>query len=257
MTRGGERIATALSEATRGGAPALAAFVTAGFPSRGGFASLVREAASVADVLEVGIPFSDPMADGVTIQRASRIARANGASVSWVLSSLAAVAPSTATPIVLMSYLNPLLAYGWERFARDAAASGLAGLIVPDLPLEEQDALRPALVAAGLALVQMVSPVTPDDRLARLAAASEGFLYAVTVTGTTGGPLGDLEALTEYLRRVRAASSQCVLAGFGVRTHADVARLVPPAHGVVVGSALIAALARGENARTFLAGVRP
>jgi tryptophan synthase alpha chain len=159
--------------------------------------------------------------------------------------------------MLLMSYVNPLLAYGWERFAHDAADAGVTGLIVPDLPLEEQHALRPALVDAGLALVQMTTPVTPEKRLARLGAASEGFVYAVTVTGTTGGDFGDGSALADYLRRVRGATSHYVLAGFGVKTKEDVAKLVPPAHGVVVGSALIAALERRERAGAFLAGVRP
>jgi tryptophan synthase alpha chain len=256
MTRGGVRIAGALREATVAGQPAVATFVTAGFPSKDGFSRLLREVASASDVLEVGIPFSDPMADGVTIQRASRTAIANGTSVSSVLSALAALAPSLATPVVLMSYFNPLLAYGLTRFSRDAADAGVSGLIVPDLPLEEQHALRPAMLSSGLALVQMVTPVTPDARLARLAALSEGFVYAVTVTGTTGGGLGGNGDLPGYLRRVRGATDKFVLAGFGVRTNGDVAALVPPADGVVVGSALIAALERGESAGAFLAGVR-
>ena len=257
MTRGGERIAATLHEAARRGRPALAAFITAGFPSRERFAPLLREIARASDIVEVGIPFSDPMADGVTIQRASRVALAGGTTVSWALSSLAAVAAGASTPVLFMSYVNPLLAYGWRRFAHDAAHAGVAGLIVPDLPLEEQAPLRPALVDAGLALVQMVTPVTSDARIAKLASASEGFLYAVTVTGTTGGGLGEDGGLSRYLARLCGATSQCVLAGFGVKTAADVVKLVPPAHGVVVGSALIAAVERGESAGAFLAGLRP
>jgi len=256
MTRGGERMAAALHDAARDGRPALATFITAGFPSREGFARLLQEVAQASDVVEVGIPFSDPMADGVTIQRASRVALASGTTVAWTLSALAAVTATMSTPVLLMSYVNPLLAYGWKRFAGHAAAAGLAGLIVPDLPLEEQDALRPALVDARLALVQMVTPVTPEARIAKLASASEGFLYAVTVNGTTGGELGGDDRWSRYLGRLRDATSQVVLAGFGVRTKADVARLVPPAHGVVVGSALIEALSRGESAGAFLAGLR-
>jgi tryptophan synthase alpha chain len=257
MTAGGARIASAIRAAkTRRGA-AIAAYVTAGFPSRADFASVFAETAGAADLLEVGVPFSDPMADGVTIARASRIAIADGATLAWIVGELSRLTPSTATPVVLMSYLNPLLAYGFARLARDLSESGVSGVIVPDLPLEEQDPFRPPLAAAGLALVQMVTPATPPERLTRLAAASEGFVYAVTVTGTTGGRLTAEADRARYLERVRVASAHPVLAGFGVATAEDVAALVPPADGVVIGSALMAAGKRGVSAASFLEGVRP
>ena len=255
MTRGGERIASVLLEARRAGRPAVAAYLIAGFPSRGSFPALLREVSSASDIVEVGIPFSDPMADGVTIERASRIALMNGTTLSSTLQALAASAPALATPVVLMSYLNPLLAYGVPRLARDAAAAGVSGFIVPDLPLEEQECFRPTIGASGLAFIQMVTPATPPPRLARLGAEGDGFVYAVTVTGTTGGRLGAPAELTAYLERVRAATAHPILAGFGVRTRADVAASVPPADGVVVGSALIAAIERGEDPTQFLAGL--
>ena len=255
MTRGGDRIASAILKAATAGRPAVAAFLTAGFPSRASFPSLLCEVSAASDVLEVGVPFSDPMADGVTIQRASRIALLDATTLSWILAALVSRVPSMAAPVVLMSYVNPLLAYGASRLARDAKEAGVSGLIVPDLPIEEQGLLRPHLHAAGLALIQMVTPTTPGPRLERLAAESDGFVYAVTITGTTGGRLNALAELTGYLERVRAATTHPILAGFGVRTRDDVAAMVPPADGVVVGSALLAAIERGESPGTFLAGL--
>jgi tryptophan synthase alpha chain len=255
MTAGGVRIRSAILKARLAGRPAVAAYVTAGFPARGAFPALLRELSAACDILEVGIPFSDPMADGVTIQRASRIALLNGTTVAWTLRTLAASAGAFETPLVLMSYLNPLLAYGPPRLARDAAAAGVAGLIVPDLPLDEQDCLRPLLGDSGLAFIQMVTPATPAPRLGRIAAEADGFVYAVTVTGTTGGRLGAGSDLTGYLARARAATTLPLLAGFGVRGRDDVAAAVPPADGVVVGSALIAAIEDGRSPAAFLAGL--
>jgi tryptophan synthase alpha chain len=223
---------------------------------RASFPGLLREVSLACDILEVGIPFSDPMADGVTIQRASHIALGDGTTLPWTLQVLAAAIPSFSIPVVVMSYLNPLLAYGISRLARDAAAAGVSGFVVPDLPLEEQGPIRPPLIGAGLAFVQMLTPATPVPRLTRISAESDGFVYAVTVRGTTGGRLERRLELAGYLDRVRAATSLPVLAGFGVRTREDILALVPPADGVVVGSALIAAIERGESPGIFLAGLR-
>lgn len=255
MTQGGDRITSAILKATNAGRAAVAAYVTAGFPARGSFRALLREVSAACDVLEVGIPFSDPMADGVTIQRASRVALLDGTTLSWTLRTLASSVAAFRAPVIVMSYLNPLLAYGTSRLARDAAATGVSGFIVPDLPLEEQDGLRTELNASGLALIQMVTPATPAPRLARIGAQADGFVYAVTVTGTTGGRLDAGSDLTDYLKRARAATTRPLLAGFGVRTWDDVAAAVPPADGVVVGSALIAAIERGERPAAFLAGL--
>jgi tryptophan synthase alpha chain len=255
MTPGGDRITSAITKAASAGRAAIAAYITAGFPARRSFPALLLDVSAACDIVEVGIPFSDPMADGVTIQRASRIALKDGTTLSWTLQTLASSVASLRTPVVVMSYLNPLLAYGTSRLARDAAAAGVSGFIVPDLPLEEQTALRTELDASGLALIQMVTPATPGPRLARIGAQADGFVYAVTVTGITGGRLGAGSDLTGYLARARAATTRPLLAGFGVGTWDDVAAAVPPADGVVVGSALIAAIERGERPAAFLAGL--
>jgi tryptophan synthase alpha chain len=207
-------------------------------------------------VIEIGLPFSDPMADGMTIQRSSRVALANGVTLDWMLAELAALANRPRAPLLLMSYLNPLLAHGVGRLARDARAAGIAGFIVPDLPFEECAELRAALAAESLALVQMVTPVTPAPRLAMLARESQGFVYAVTMTGTTGRDVAVPDAVLEYLDRVRSAAGVPVCAGFGIRHAAQVARLAGHADGVIVGSALVEVLERDGDPAEFLRSLR-
>ena len=177
------RLSGAIRAAVDRGEPALVAFMTAGFPQIDKFAEHLNAVASVADVVEIGVPFTDPMADGMTIQRSSQAALKQGVSLKWILAELARMQRPEA-PLVLMSYLNPLLQYGYARLAQDAAAAGVCGFIVPDLPFDEGDEFRAALAKEGVALVQMVTPVTMPERLARVCAASEGFVYAVTMTGT-------------------------------------------------------------------------
>jgi tryptophan synthase alpha chain len=249
-----ERIGAAL-RAAPGGEPALVAYLTAGFPRRQTFATDLRALAPACDLIEVGVPFTDPMADGVTIQRASQSALAQGVSLRWILEELAALG-DLRVPVVLMSYLNPLLAYGLERLAAAAAHAGVSGFIVPDLPLDESHELHAALADAQLALVQMVTPVTEPARLQALCARSQGFVYAVTMTGTTGRSVAVPEAVLGYLDRVRASSSLPVCAGFGIRSRAQVQRLRGHVDGVVVGSALVEVLERGEDPGAWLRALR-
>jgi tryptophan synthase alpha chain len=253
---GGARLAEAIRGHGHASRLALAAFLTAGFPDRERFLGLLPAVAAVADVVELGVPFSDPMADGTTIQRASRAALAAGTTLRWILDALAALAPRPGAPLVLMSYLNPLLAFGLERLPRAAVAAGVSGVIVPDLPLEESVALRSALDPAGIALIGMVTPVTPPERLQRIGAASQGFTYAVTMTGTTGGLASARDGLASYLDRARAASAVPLLAGFGIRDARQVAALAGHADGFIVGSALIEAIEAGRDPAAFLAALR-
>jgi tryptophan synthase alpha chain len=239
-----------------GEGPALVAFLTAGFPSREDFGKQLLAVAAAADVVEIGVPFSDPMADGVTIQRASEQALRAGVSLRWILETLTRL-PATRAPLLLMSYLNPLLAYGLPRLAQEAARARVCGFIVPDLPYDESEGVRAALAPEGLALVQMVTPVTEPERLARVAAASQGFVYAVTMTGTTGRNAGAAADMAAYLARVRAAATVPVCAGFGIRTREQVEALRGMVDGVVVGSALVEVLERGESAQQWLAALRP
>jgi len=251
-----EAITKAIRDASARGMPALVAFMTAGFPGRAQFAETLRKISEAADVIEIGVPFSDPMADGVTIQRSSRAALAGGVTLAWILAELATLAERPRAPLLLMSYLNPLLAYGMERLPADARAAGIAGFVVPDLPYEECEDLRAALAGEGIALVQMVTPVTPAARLEMLARESQGFVYAVTMTGTTGHDVSVPEAVLDYLARVRASATVPVCAGFGIRHAAQVMRLAGHADGVIVGSALVEVLECGEDPAAFLRGLR-
>ena len=251
-----ERIGSAIRTAASGGEPALVAYLTAGFPSRARFRDHVRALAAAADVVEVGVPFTDPMADGVTIQRASLAALSQGVSLTWILEELTALR-GVAAPLLLMSYLNPLLSFGIARLAETAARAGVSGFIVPDLPLDESSELRSGLDHFQLALVQMVTPVTGAERLAQLCAGSQGFVYAVTMTGTTGRNVAVPTAVLDYLDRVRAASPLPVCAGFGIRSREQVERLRGHVDGVVVGSALVEVLEKGDDPGTFLRALRP
>jgi tryptophan synthase alpha chain len=247
-----DTISAAIRQASSGGRPAVVAFATAGFPDRGGFVGNLQAIASEADVVEIGVPFSDPMADGATIQRASFAALKDGFTLPWLLGELEAMQPRPKAPLLLMSYLNPLLAFGLHRLPEAVAKAGVAGFIIPDLPYEESAEMRAALDRVGVALVQMVTPVTPPARLRMLCEASQGFVYAVTMTGTTGKSVAVPDAVLEYMDRVRAVSPVPVCAGFGIRSRDQVARMQGHVDGVVVGSALVEVLERGEDPAAFL-----
>ena len=256
-----ERIGAAIQAVVARGRPALVGYLTAGFPSRRKFKENLAAVAGNCDVVEIGVPFSDPMADGTTIQRASFAALADGVTLPWILDELNSIEPRHPVPILLMSYLNPLLAFGMERLPRAAARAGVSGFIVPDLPFEESGDLHRALEAEGLALVQMVTPVTPPERLEMLCREARGFIYAVTMTGTTGksadGKFADVPLdVLEYMDRVKSLAEVPVCAGFGIRSARQVARLAPHVDGVVVGSALVETLERGEDVGAFLRSLR-
>ncbi len=255
-----DTISAAINAAVAQGRPALVGFLTAGFPNRSQFKDNLTAVLGACDVVEIGVPFSDPMADGTTIQRASFVALADGVTLPWIFQEIKAIALPRATPVLLMSYLNPLLKFGLERLPRAAAAAGVAGFIVPDLPYEESDELKAALDAEGLALVQMVTPVTPPERLNMLCKSAQGFVYAVTMTGTTGAVAGlssEVPAdVLAYMDRVKQCSTVPVCAGFGIRSRAQVARLASHVDGVIVGSALVETLERGGDVRAFLASLR-
>jgi tryptophan synthase alpha chain len=252
---GRDAISGAIRAAAAKGEPALVAFLTAGFPSREKFRQHLQAVAAGADVVEIGVPFTDPMADGVTIQRSSHAALAQGVSLRWIFSELEAM-PRLQTPLLLMSYLNPLLAFGIKRLAGAAAKAGVSGFIVPDLPLDESAEMRAALDAHELALVQMVTPVTKPERMKQLCAGSQGFVYAVTMTGTTGKSVAVPAEVVHYLDRVRELASVPVCAGFGIRSREQVELLRGHVDGVVIGSALVEVLERGEDATDWLRKLR-
>jgi len=250
-----ERISAAINGAKAAGRVGLVPYVTAGYPDKHGFTETLRNIAAVADVIEIGVPFSDPMADGVTIQRASHDAIENGVTLRWILEQLEA-AGNIGAPLVLMSYLNPLLVYGYEKLAADCVRAGVCGFIVPDLPLEECSEFSAALDAQELALVQLVTPATPPERMQQLCDASKGFIYAVTVKGVTGGGAALPAELPAYLDGIREIARIPVCAGFGIRGPEQVAELAPHADGVIVGSALVETLEAGQDPAEFLISLR-
>ena len=251
-----ESISAAIRAAKSKGTPAIVAYITAGFPTKEAFRELLSQVGAAADVIELGVPFTDPMADGTTIQRSSRVALANGVSLKWILEQLSQPGMKPQAPILLMSYLNPLLAFGLDKLPKAAAEAGVSGFIVPDLPYEESAEMRSALEAYGLALVQFVTPVTPDERVQMLTQSTSGFIYAVTMTGTTGKNVAVPQDVLDYFARVKKMSPSPVCAGFGIRSGEQVARLAPYIDGAIVGSALVEVIERGEDPASFLRSLR-
>ncbi len=232
------------------GRKALIPFITAGDPSLAATVPVMHAlVAAGADVIELGVPFSDPMADGPTIQRSSERALARGAGMRYVLEAVAQFRRTdTTTPVVLMGYLNPVEIRGAEGFASAAAEAGVDGVLLVDLPPEEAGDLRAAFAARQLALVLLASPTTPEARVARLCSDAAGYLYYVSFNGVTGASdLLDMDAAGQRLRHLRQAASVPVVAGFGIRDAATAAAMAVDADGVVVGSALVAELARASG----------
>ena len=251
-----ESISAAIESANTDKRTGLVPFITAGYPEPAEFLDTLRAVAEVGDVVEVGIPFSDPMADGMTIQRSSYVAIEKGVTLKWIFDQLESIKGQIEIPIVFMSYLNPLLAFGFEELAQRALDSGVCGFIVPDLPFEECAEIRSALEAKGIGLIQLVTPATPPDRLEMLARESRGFLYAVTITGITGGDSGLPDDLAEYLDKVSEVSPLPVCAGFGIRAAEDVVNVGKHAAGAIVGSALVEVLENGNDPAEFLRQLR-
>jgi tryptophan synthase alpha chain len=250
-----ERIGAAINAANKDGQTGLVPFITAGYPDPATFGASLQAIAEVGDVVELGVPFSDPMADGMTIQRSSFAAIENGVTLTWIFDQLDPIQDSVDAPLIMMSYLNPLLAFGYAKLASRARETGVCAFIVPDLPYEESAEISAALDAEGVGLIQLVTPATPADRLKLLAGASRGFLYAVTVTGITGSSSLPPD-LAVYLDQVSAVSSIPVCAGFGIRTAEDVRNVGKHAAGAIVGSALVEVLERGEDPAAYLRQLR-
>ncbi|MER2090180.1 MAG: tryptophan synthase subunit alpha [Sporosarcina sp.] len=196
--------------------------------------------------IELGIPFSDPVADGPVIQEAGERALAKGATLRTVLAELASFKDEVIVPLVIMTYLNPVLRYGIDRFATDCHNSGISGLIVPDMPHEESGLLRHALAESDIALIPLVSLTSPPERIEKITAAAEGFVYAVTVNGITGVRDGFGDNLAGHLKQLKAVSPVPVLAGFGISTPEQVLSIGALADGIIVGSVIVDALHRND-----------
>jgi tryptophan synthase alpha chain len=214
-------------------------YLMTGYPDPASCAELLDTlAAAGADGIELAVPFSDPLADGTTIQRAGALALEQGASMEMALGMLREFRTRWQTPVVLMTYYNPVLAYGPERLAREGAAAGLDGLIVPDVPLEEAGPLQAICRAAGLHLISLVAPTSTDARLAQTAEMAGGFIYCVALVGVTGARAELSEELPTFLGRVRTQCRQPLVIGFGIAKPEHVRALHGLADGVIVASAL-------------------
>lgn len=245
MSEGIQRIATAF--ASRRPAAALMPYLMGGFPT---LADSIRIGEACvrggADILELGVPYSDPLADGPVIHEAATRALAAGANLAGVLEVARALAPRV--PVVLMCYANMVLAPGAEKFVERLARTGASGLIVPDLPYEEADPVLGACDAHGLALVPLVAPTTPPQRLARIGARARGFLYTVSVVGTTGERAARAGRFAGVLARAKAATEVPVALGFGISTPAQARQAADAgADGVIVGSRLVRAAAESPD----------
>ena len=239
------RIASRFAALRATGRGALIPFLEAFDPDRATAMAILRGMpAAGADLIEIGMPFTDPMADGPTVQAAGLRGLKAGATLAGTLAMVADFRTGDAdTPVVLMGYLNPVLSYGPERFCADAAHAGVDGLIVVDLPSEEADWLAGPAEANALDIIRLVAPTTHDSRLPQVLRGSSGFVYYVSITGITGTRSATAEGLAEALPRIRRATSLPVAIGFGIRTPAQAAEAVTIADAVVVGSALIDTLA--------------
>ncbi len=247
----------AFQKARAEGRRAVIPYLTAGYPSPELFLDYALRLAEEADLFEVGLPFSDPLGDGPVIQRASEAALRQGVRTGKVLQLVGKLAERTDVPLLLMTYLNPVLAYGKERFFREFAAAGVKGVILPDLPPDEDPEVAEAARAAGLATVFLLAPTSTDRRIEVVTGYTTGFVYAVSVTGVTGARDRLPEEIGPLVRRVKAKTELPVAIGFGISGEATARQAAAAgADGVVVGSALIRAIEAGEDPRRVLQAVR-
>ena len=228
----------------------LATFLTVGFPDRKATLPLISAMIEGGvDIIELGVPFSDPLADGTTIQRSSQIALENGITLADCMDICAQVrSRHPDVPLLMMGYYNPVLAYGIERFAQEGKRSGLDGLIVADLPPEEAGALRQACEANGIEVIFLLAPTSTDERIKIVSDASTSLIYCVSLTGVTGARKELDNALPEFIGRVRSKTSLPLVVGFGISTRAQVEAVGAHADSVVVGSALIKVIENSESA---------
>lgn len=254
-----DRLGQHLRARRAAGRRVLVPYLTAGYPAPDATVDLLdRIARAGADVIELGVPFSDPLADGPTIQRASQRALEHGATLRSTMDALEAFRADHDTPVVLFSYLNPVLAHGAERFVADAIERGADGVLLTDLPLGGDDGLETSLERSPLPLVRLIAPTTPPERAKAIAARAQGFVYYISRTGVTGARAELREGLTGEVARLRSASDVPIAVGFGISTPEQAAEVVRVADGVVVGSALIDALDEGgaEAVEAFVTGLR-
>lgn len=247
---GQEQIAAAFARARRNGRAALMPYYTLGYPNRAASLAVISAVAAASDLLELGVPFSDPLADGPTIQHSTQVALEEGTTLADCLAMVRELRrEGVHTPILLFGYYNPFLAYGLEALARDARDAGVQGFIVPDLPPEEAGDLEAAAANAGLAYIHFLAPTSSERRIEAVTTRARGFIYLVSVTGVTGARQSLGDHLGEFVQRVRRRTSAPLAVGFGISTPEQAAAIGRMADGVIVGSALINAVDRADSGK--------
>ena len=241
------RLSRRFEQVRASGRGALVTFITAGDPNPSASADLLqRLPAAGADIIEVGMPFSDPMADGPSIQAASQRALASGMTLARTLAMVSDFrANDSDTPLVLMGYFNPIYRYGPTRFVEDALSAGVDGLIIVDLPPEEDQELCHPALTAGLHWIRLITPTTDDDRMNTVLKNTSGFVYYVSIAGITGTRAAATDSIESATKRIRGKTSLPIAVGFGIRTRAQVREIIQVADAAVVGSALIDRIAEG------------
>ncbi|MDX1429675.1 MAG: tryptophan synthase subunit alpha [Rhodothermales bacterium] len=249
---------------------AMGIFVTCGFPSVKDTVPIMQAIdRGGADFIELGMPFSDPLAEGRPIQHSSKVALENGTTLETAFQSVHEFRKTSETPVLLMGYVNPIMSFGERNFCAAAASAGVDGLILPDLPPEESSELKVEAASHELAMVFLIAPNTPPDRIRTIDRSSTAFVYAVSMTGLTGSSLGATDAVTTYLQKARDLVDSPLLVGFGITSSDDAARLSEHTDGFIVGSALVNLIdkmwgdadldrrARIEGVETFVRSLRP
>jgi tryptophan synthase alpha chain len=253
---GAGRLDTTFQRLKLNGEKALITYLMAGDPGLPETEQLVLEMEKAgADVVELGVPFSDPIADGPVIQQAAERALRNGTSLSKILVMVKDIRTKSQIPIVLMAYYNSIHAFGPERFCREGVAAGVDGLIVPDMPPDEAGPLQAPASAHGLHLIFLLAPTSTPERRAFVARQSTGFVYYVSLTGITGAKLGNAADVGQNIDKIRKVSGTPIAVGFGVATPQDAARLSVFADGVIVGSAIVKLIAAHQHDRGMVSGV--
>ena len=245
---GQERIAAAFQAAQQTHTAAFMPYFTLGYPDRETSLAIIKAIAAESDLLELGVPFSDPIADGPTVQHSTQKSLEAGTTVTSCLEMVRQLrADGMDTPVMLMGYMNPVLAYGEARFVRDAAAAGVDGFIFPDLPVEEADSLEQLANEAGLALIPFLAPTSDPRRIQMILNRAKGFVYMVSVTGITGARNKVATDLPAFVRQIRAQSPVPIAVGFGISKPEHAAAVGQFADGVIVGSALINAVDNADD----------
>ncbi|MEJ2695334.1 MAG: tryptophan synthase subunit alpha [Candidatus Sulfobium sp.] len=252
------RIGRTFKKIKGGNGKAFIPYIMAGDPDLKRTRQLVKMLAECgADIIELGVPFSDPLADGPTIQKAAQRALHGGITLNGVIGFVAELRRDTEIPIILMTYYNPVLRYGEERFVRDASAAGVDGMIVPDLPPDEAGVLRKSARKAGFDTIFLLAPTSTEERIRTVARASTGFIYYVSITGITGSKLSMDIAIESHISRIRQESGTPVAVGFGISTPEEASAVSKFADGVIIGSAIVKRAGDDdEDLRAYLLSLR-